>query len=164
MNTGDGAKTNLYDTDFYTWTQRQAELIKAGRLEEADLPNIIEEIETLGRAEYNTLRSSYRLIAMHLLKMRYQATHRSDSWSATIVRERNNVEDNLRDNPGLRPKRVEAFLQAYPGARREASNETKLALRTFPLECPFTLAEVESHEFWPQGSAKEKSKGKGRNE
>ncbi len=144
-----GPSANLYDTDFYSWTQRQVTLIKGERFSEADVSNIAEEIETLGRAEYHALRSSYRLVAMHLLKMAYQPTHRSDSWTATIVRERNNIEDVLHDNPGLRPKRAEAFAQAYAGARREAAAETKLALTTFPIDPPFTIGHVEDHGFWP---------------
>ena len=143
------SKADLYDADFYTWTQREAALLKRGCFSEADILNIAEEIETLGRAEYHALRSAYRLVAMHLLKMNYQPTHRSDSWSATIVRERNNIEDVLHDNPGLRPKRSEAFVEAYAGARREAAAETKLALKTFPVDPPFTIEQVEDHGFWP---------------
>lgn len=140
----------LYESDFYSWTQRQAELMRAGRLAEIDLPNIAEEIESLGRAQYHALRSSYRLVLLHLLKMRHQPERRTPSWTSTIVRERTAIEDCLSDNPGLRPRRAEAFAAAYPGARREAAAETTLPLRTFPKACPFSLEQVEDHDVWPE--------------
>ena len=139
----------LYDRDFYSWTRRQAALLRAGRLAEADLPNLVEEIESLGRAQFHALRSSYRFVLMHLLKMRVQPERRTASWTATVVRERNAVEDCLADNPGLRPRSADAFAAAYAGARREAA-ETTLPLRAFPAACPFSLEQVEDHEFWPE--------------
>lgn len=31
---------NLYETDFYAWTQTQAKLLQAGRWQELDVPNL----------------------------------------------------------------------------------------------------------------------------
>ncbi|MGI9275123.1 MAG: DUF29 domain-containing protein [Endozoicomonas sp.] len=59
---------DLYDTDFYSWTQRQAELIRDGRLPGLDLENILEEIESMGRNDYRVLQSRIALVLMHLLK------------------------------------------------------------------------------------------------
>ena len=63
---------DLYDSDFYGWTQRQAALLKVGDIAAADLSNILEEIETLGRKEVAELRSRYTVLATHLLKQRFQ--------------------------------------------------------------------------------------------
>ena len=149
MTSSQRIPTSLYAEDFYGWTQQQAALLKSGQLDRIDLANIIEEIETLGRSELAALRSSYRLVMLHLLELRYQATHKTSSWTSTIVRERNNIADLLHDNPGLDPKRNAALIRAYPAARREAADETKLVLSTFPEQCPFTLDDVEDHDFWP---------------
>ena len=40
-----------YDEDFYSWTQEQAELLRTGQFNSLDIPNLIEEIETMGRSE-----------------------------------------------------------------------------------------------------------------
>ena len=45
----------LYDTDFYAWANEQAALLRAGRLSEADIENIAEEIESMGRSEKREL-------------------------------------------------------------------------------------------------------------
>lgn len=139
----------LYERDFYTWTQEQAELLKSGRLEKADLVNIAEEIETLGRSELSSLRSSYKLIAMHLLKLMKQPTMATTSWANTIQRERGNVEDLLDENPGLKPKRRDVFLKAYASARRDAAVETNLAIVLFPTDAPFDVDQVEDSTYWP---------------
>ena len=44
-------KNSLYDRDFYAWANEQAALLRAGRLADADIENIAEEIETMGRSE-----------------------------------------------------------------------------------------------------------------
>lgn len=40
---------NLYETDFYAWTQRQVELLGSQQWHHLDLPNLIEEIASLGK-------------------------------------------------------------------------------------------------------------------
>ena len=45
----------LHESDFHAWAYRQAELLRAGRLDEIDIPNMIEEIESMGRIEQREL-------------------------------------------------------------------------------------------------------------
>jgi hypothetical protein len=42
-------RRSLHDSDFYTWSLEQPALLRAGRVAEADLVAIAEEIETLAR-------------------------------------------------------------------------------------------------------------------
>ncbi|MGD0635626.1 MAG: DUF29 domain-containing protein [Beijerinckiaceae bacterium] len=141
--------SSLYERDFYTWTQEQAGLLKSGQLDKVDLANLTEEIETLGRSELSALRSSYKLIAMHLLKMIKQPEMATASWEITINRERGNVEDVLDDNPGLKPKCHDIFKKAYASARRDAATETKMDVSLFPIEPPFSVDQVEDTSYWP---------------
>ena len=60
-----------YERDFYTWANEQAALIRAGKFDQADIENIAEELETLGRSEARELKSRYRVLLLHLLKWRY---------------------------------------------------------------------------------------------
>lgn len=61
-----------YQTDFYSWTQQQASLLKARQLSELDFYNLIEEIETMGRSEKHALESRLAVLLPHLLKWKYQ--------------------------------------------------------------------------------------------
>lgn len=142
---------SLYEEDFYSWTTQQSALLRAGRLDLADIDHLAEEIETLGRSEAAALRSSYRLIAMHLLKLLLQPAKATAGWENTINRERLNVEACLADNPGLKSRRDALFLEAYGLARREASFETRLAIGVVPEAPPFSIIDVESPDYWPPG-------------
>ncbi len=140
---------SLYETDFFSWTQRQAELLRAGHTDRADLANIAEEIETLGRSEESKLESAYMLIGMHLLKVLFQSERTTPSWRRTILHNRLAVAKLLRLNPGLKPKRERLFASAYEDARKEAAEETGMALATFPAAPPFTLEQIEDEEYKP---------------
>lgn len=138
-----------YERDFYTWAMEQAALLRAGRLAHADIDHIAEEIETLGRSEAAALRSSYRVLLLHLLKWRWQAERRDQSWRVSIARERVNIDAHLDDNSGLKSRQAELFDKAYALARREAAAETGLAIATFPVTCPFTLEDATRDDYWP---------------
>ena len=43
---------STYDTDFYAWTQAQAQYLKAGKWQHLDLENLAEEIESLGKQSW----------------------------------------------------------------------------------------------------------------
>lgn len=53
---------NLYETDFFAWTQAQAELLRHQQWHQLDLPNLIEEIESLGRQQRQELRNRLRIL------------------------------------------------------------------------------------------------------
>ncbi|MCU0734426.1 MAG: DUF29 domain-containing protein [Methylotetracoccus sp.] len=46
---------NLHNDNFHAWTQQQAALLRDGRLQEANLPHLIEEIEMMGASERREL-------------------------------------------------------------------------------------------------------------
>jgi hypothetical protein len=75
---------DLYEQDFFEWTVQNAQLLRAGRLEEADLEHIAEEIEDMGRSERRELESRLSVLLSHLLKWRFQPSRRGRSWQATI--------------------------------------------------------------------------------
>jgi hypothetical protein len=75
---------NLYKTDFYAWTQEQALLLRNQEWGQIDLPNLIEEIESLGKQQHQELRNRLSILLGHLLKWQYQPQYRSRSWLATI--------------------------------------------------------------------------------
>ena len=51
------SSVQLYEVDFYAWTQQQSVLIRDERWAEVDRVNLREEIESLGRQQRQELRS-----------------------------------------------------------------------------------------------------------
>lgn len=131
-----------YEKDFYSWALEQGALVRAGQLNEIDLENIAEEIESLGREQFSKLASFYRIILLHILKWDHQPSKRTPSWAGSIAVHRAGAEDVLEDNPGLKNRIDEAFARGYRVARLQAAKETGLPLRRFPSECPYSHQEM----------------------
>ncbi|MET4694690.1 DUF29 domain-containing protein [Endozoicomonas lisbonensis] len=140
----------LYKTDFYSWTQQQAGLIRQGRLGELDLDNILEEIESMGRSERRQLGHRLDVLLMHLLKWVYQPEQRSNSWKGSVMEQRYRINRLLKANPGLKPEITEIMSEAYDAARITAFKETGLPENTFPEDCPWFFKQVMDNEFWPE--------------
>jgi hypothetical protein len=141
-----------YETDFYLWSYEQAELLRQRRFSELDLPNIIEEIESLGRSDKRALTSAYRVLMWHLLKWQYQPQKRSVSWQVTIRAQRTEIETLEDESPSLAAKAGEIVSRSYAKARSEAAEETSLPLATFPESCAYTLAQLRDFDWLPQES------------
>ncbi len=56
------SESALYDSDYFTWKQRQAEHIRLGRLFCVDFDNIAEEIGSLGKSQQSELTSRYKVL------------------------------------------------------------------------------------------------------
>ncbi len=142
--------SNLHDTDFYSWTQQQAGLLRTNNIAALDIANLIEEIEDMGRSEKRELKSRLQVLIMHLLKWQYQPRLRGTSWEATIKIQRLDAQEVLQENPGLKTLLPQQFHEAYRKARLHAVQETHLPLNTFPLQCPWSIDQVMSDDFWPE--------------
>lgn len=143
----------LYEQDFYAWANQQAAFLRAGKLSEADIENIAEEIQSMGKAEKRELVNRLTALLLHLLKWQFQPDRRGASWEATIHIQRKDLTDHLADNPSLRSELPGALESAYDRARYAAAGETDLPRSTFPTELPWTYERLMDPDFWPSHSA-----------
>lgn len=139
-----------YDNDFYGWATEQATLLRQGRLSEADIGNIAEEIESLGRSEKRELVNRLAVLLTHLLKWQAQPGLHGNSWRLTITEQRDQLDDHLEDNPSLRPSLDQAITRAYRKAILAARKETGLTESAFPLSCPYSTAQIFDPAFFPE--------------
>lgn len=140
-----------YASDPYSWALQQAALLRAGRLDLIDAENIAEEIADVGRTEARITRSAIRLVLQHLLEWDFQSARRSRSWVLTIREHRRAVEQQLRDNPGLRPQLPTLVADAYADARDAALAETNLPEATIPAACPYSWDDIMTRPIeWPE--------------
>src|SRR5947199_9696067 len=146
-NIGLAPSTTDYERDFYGWLIEQARHVRDGRWDAVDRENLAEEIESLGREQFNKLESALRVLLLHMLKWDHQPDRRGRSWWATISEQRLRIEDVLADNPGLRPRIQEAITRAYRRARLRAVKGTDMEERRFPETCPYSWEDIVSREF-----------------
>lgn len=139
-----------YDTDYYAWTQAQAEALRQKDFAALDLANLAEEIESLGNEQAHAVESHLVIVLTHLLKWRYQSQRRSRGWRTSVRVGRQQIARRLRRNPGLRPDLSLMLTAAYADARTRAMDDTSLPLATFPETCPWAVDQVLNEEFLPE--------------
>jgi hypothetical protein len=133
---------DLYDEDFYAWTQQQAEALRThftgdNRL---DVEHLAEEVEDLGKSELHAVESYIENVIEHLLKLDYsgwvEARHH---WRAEVDAFRASIERKI--TPRIR-QQVETELDTlYDRARRAAARSLHQRepdfVRRLPKRCPY---------------------------
>lgn len=142
--------SNLYETDFYGWTQKQARLLRARNWELLDISNLVEEIESLGKQQRSELVNRLGILLGHLIKWQYQIEYRSKSWFATIREQREQIIELIDDNPSLKPYLLEAVTRGYRSGRNFVVGETPLNYEDLPAVCPYTIEQILDFEFFPE--------------
>ncbi len=141
---------DLYETDFHRWLIENANMLRTGRLSEADLANIAEELDDMGRSERRALASHLGILLLHLLKWQFQPSHRSSSWRGSIYNARRSIHKLLSESPSLRNRIPELIDDEYRHAQFLAANETGLPESLFPNKCPYTVGQTLDQNAWPE--------------
>jgi len=140
----------LYERDFYAWTQEQATLLRTGRLEQLDTEHLAEEIEALGRQERREFVNRLGILLGHLLKWQFQPQLRGKSWQATIIEQRQDIQELIAESPSLKSYLAEAMEKAYRKGLLLVVRETPLSLQDLPDQCPYTFEQVMDPSFYPE--------------
>ena len=136
-----GRLAALYEQDETAWLEAVSELIRLGRLDEVDYPNLAEYLADMARRDRREVSSRLAVLIAHLLKWRYQPERRSGSWRETIEVQRQELAELL-ESGVLRNHAVEILAKAYAKGIRQAAAETELLESTFPTDCPESLDEL----------------------
>ncbi len=130
-----------YETDETAWLEATVELIRQGRLNELDYPNLGEYLADMARRDRREVKSRLTVLIAHLLKWTHQVDKRTGNWRGTIVSQRQELLDLL--GRGVLRNHAENVLpQAYANGVELAAAETEVPVKTFPTVCPYTLDEL----------------------
>jgi len=148
----------LYQTDYAAWAQRNAELLRERRFDELDLEHLLEELSDMSKSDRRELRSRLLVLLAHLLKWEYQYGQLSErwrefdgrSWRSTIVEQRKQLSDLLKQSPGLKGIFAETIEATYPDAVELACDETGLPPEAFPERCPYRPEQIHEKTFYPE--------------
>src|SRR5918992_2968820 len=108
-----------YDTDFYAWTRAQAEALRTKDWPALDLDHLAEEIDSLGIADEHAITRQLQRLLLHLLKWRYQPTHRTPSWRRSIRQARDAIADRIDRSPSLSTYPAQRVPLAYRRAQQD---------------------------------------------
>ncbi len=138
---------DLYDEDFYAWTQQQAQALRThfkgdNRI---DVEHLAEEVEDLGKSELHAVESYIENVIEHLLKLDYSGwIEARNHWRAEVDAFRASIERKI--TPRIR-QQVETELAAlYERARRGAARSLHQRepdlVRRLPKSCPYDWEQV----------------------
>jgi Domain of unknown function DUF29 len=133
---------DLYDEDFYAWTQQQAQALRThfrgdNRL---DVEHLAEEVEDLGKSELHAVESYVENVIEHLLKLDYSGwVEGRNHWRAELDAFRASIERKI--TPRIR-QQIESELDGlYQRARRAAARSLHQRepdfVRRLPKSCPY---------------------------
>jgi hypothetical protein len=139
-------KGDLYETDFYVWAREQAALLRAGRFDEVDLQNLVEEVEELGGSLQRKVGNRAITIMEHLLKLQHSpATTPRLGWRGTIRAQRTKLLREL--TPQLKHHLADDLANLYARARHDAQGALRdhgedAAANALPTTCPYGLDRI----------------------
>jgi hypothetical protein len=138
-----------YDTDFYGWTQAQAEALRAKDWGAVDVDHLAEEIEDVGNSVRFAIESQLVRLLLHLLKLRHDPAARPRrGWKVTVDAAREEIAKRATGGLHYHPERY--LPDAYRQARRRALLAMDHPLGGIPESCPWTIAQVLDPDFFPE--------------
>jgi hypothetical protein len=144
-----------YDTDIAAWAELQADALRRRATNEIDWNNVVEEIEHVAARHKDQIEGRLSVLCEHLLKRQFQPEMRSGSWRGSVVEARDRIASLIRKNPSLQDYPASVLAEAYPPGRRKAEAEAGLV----PETCPWTIAQLRNHAFWPSPAGAEEALG-----
>ncbi len=139
----------LYEVDDNLWLEKTIDLLKENRLDELDLENLIEELESLARRDKLAMASLLEQVIRHLLLIEYWHDERERNyrhWRSEITNFRVQINRKMTTNLGNYLK--DNLNIIYEDAHLYVMD--KSGLNTFPQECPYTLEQLLDEDWFPQ--------------
>ena len=158
---GGTARTD-YHCDQFGWMLQQAELLRAGRLDDLDRHSLAELLTDMAGSDKRAFESAMRVLLQHMLKVLVQPERLTRSWLYSIAVQQVDARRLIEMEPGMRPFLPGLYDAAYADARRLASVETGIALTRFPAENPWGMEEALAYvppEPAPRGAKRQKKTG-----
>ena len=140
---------DLYDSDFFAWTQCTAQQLRQRRFRDVDIEHAAEEIEDMGKRDLKEINSRLQVLVAHLLKWQLHPSKRSLSWRRTIGIQRLEIEAVLEQSPSLRPRLAADLSRNYERAVKRAVLDTRATASIFPSQCPFSVEQILDETFLP---------------
>ena len=149
-----------YETDYYSWAQRQVDFIRNRTYDRVDWNNVAEEILAIAKKDTRQLESRLEVLLIHLLTVRCQPDYpNKSSWNSTIDTQRKRIRVLLEDNPSLKHFQDEELINAWqsitkskagiPAARLFVDSQGNIRARNLPCECPWDFEDVVGDHFYP---------------
>ena len=140
---------DLYEADFYAWTQEQAARLRARTHNDVDWDNLAEEIESVGLRELRAIEDWYAQMAEFLLLWQLRPQERCHSWQSKISEARIFLEGIFKASPSLCDKAGECLKVGYADALLQIELRKPELVAELPPECPWSVEQLADYAFMP---------------
>jgi hypothetical protein len=142
---------SLYEQDFAAWLDVQLAALRERRFADLDLDNLIEEVESIRRADKRSVQHHARVVVAQLLQLAHSTLgDPRRSWKSTADAHRDELE--MRLTPTVRQELEARLEKVYTQGREIAATvlETEGTDQEWlPRMCPYTLAEILEEGWFP---------------
>jgi Domain of unknown function DUF29 len=142
---------NLYREDFAAWLDVQAAALRERRFADLDLDNLIEEVESIRRAEERSVQHHARVVVAQLLQLAHSTLgDPRRSWKSTANAHRDELE--MRLTPTLRRELQTRLEKVHARGRDIAATVLEMEGTDrdwLPRKCPYTLVEILEQDWFP---------------
>ncbi len=139
----------LYEVDEHLWLEETIKILKQKRLNDLDLENLLEELESLSKRDRNRVSSFLEQIIRHLLLLQYwtiEQERNKNHWRAEIQSFRTQLRKHLTTN--LHNYLANELNIIYQDALEYVQEKTGFSI-DFPEECPYTLEQLLDKKWLP---------------
>ena len=143
-----------YDEDFFAWTRHQAKLLRTLDRRRPDLPagldlkQVAEEIQDLGSAELNSVKSLIRQILVHLIKGASEpASTALGHWRTEATTFHFDMLDAYTPSMRRLIDMEKLWGRALKLADLGLSEHGSSGSAEVPAECPFSVEDLVAEEF-----------------
>jgi hypothetical protein len=141
---------NLYGDDEHLWLEETIKLLRENCLDDLDIENLIEELESLGKRDKNRVSSFLEQVIRHLLLLQYwtvEQARNKNHWRAEIQGFRTQLRKYLTTN--LHRYLADELDAIYQDALGYVQEKTGFSV-DFPEKCPYTLEQLLDDEEVPK--------------
>jgi molecular chaperone DnaK (HSP70) len=133
---------HIYEVDEHLWLEETIKILKENRLNDLDIENLIEELESLSKRDKNRVSSFLEQIIRHLLLLQYwtrEQERNKNHWRAEIQSFRTQLRKYLTTN--LQNYLAEELDNIYDDALGYVQEKTGFSVN-FPKKCPYTFEKL----------------------
>jgi hypothetical protein len=137
----------LYDTDFYAWTQDQAQRLREVRDNRLDAEHLAEEVADLGRSELRAVEAHLLQLFIHLLKAAFSpADAPKAGWRGEIRQHQLLLRKAFSPSMGTKIDLSELWAVARDTARDQMAQYGEAPIPD-DVACPFELDALVASDF-----------------
>jgi len=143
------APQTSYDRDFLIWVEETIAHLQSGDIKNLDVANLIEEIDSLGKAQKSAFKGQVRALIEHIMTRCYvDMPLEYNGWERTIRNIRPEIEDLIEISPTLQNDYFKVLDTVYQQCLKKLQPEYKDA--KFPDQWQFTrsIHDLLNVDFW----------------